>query len=378
MREQLNTINNKFRMKSITRLLFLSATMASTIAHAQTLLPAEDQATQALIDKADSPLLLAGDISSESHTATPASTPVPPRQAAEQEHSLLPFWGDEARARGYDLPEPYGVGVSYMNIRQNIDVKSIDFTGLSFGKLPISSDVFNIGVAKTRQRSETKTMKLDAWIFPFMNVYGILGHTNGSSLSKISVDSNPANFSGFDKLIANTVHGMNKKGTLQNLDFKLHFKGTTYGAGTTLVGGYNNWFGLLDMNYTQTHFDILDGSIDAFTLSPRVGYRFTTPGWSRIHLPDGQLSVWVGSMYQDVQQEFKGSLSDLGMPPELANLMKIANQKGEGRFDVKQHLTSPWNILAGMRYDVTRNFSLTTEWGFQKRNSFFASGEFRF
>ncbi|VDZ97116.1 Uncharacterised protein [Salmonella enterica subsp. enterica] len=53
-------------------------------------------------------------------------------------------------------------------------------------------------------------------------------------------------------------------------------------------------------------FDILDGSIDAFTVSPRVGYRFTTPGIDKMHLPSGKLNVWVGSMYQDVQQEFKG------------------------------------------------------------------------
>ncbi|MDI5829439.1 hypothetical protein MJN51_32065, partial [Salmonella enterica subsp. enterica serovar Kentucky] len=41
----------------------------------------------------------------------------------------------------------------------------------------------------------------------------------------------------------------------------------------------------------QTQFDILDGSIDAFTVSPRVGYRFTTPGIDKMHLPSGKLNV---------------------------------------------------------------------------------------
>ncbi|VDZ97115.1 Uncharacterised protein [Salmonella enterica subsp. enterica] len=38
----------------------------------------------------------------------------------------------------------------------------------------------------------------------------------------------------------------------KNLKFKLDFKGTTYGIGTTLVGGVGNWFTAVDANYTQT------------------------------------------------------------------------------------------------------------------------------
>lgn len=83
-------------------------------------------------------------------------------------------------------------------------------------------------------------------------------------------------------------------------------------------------------------------------------------------------------MYQDVQQEFKGTLSDLSMPGGLSALMEIANKQGQGRFDVHQHLSSPWNVLIGAQYEITRNFNLTTEVGFAERNSFFISGEYRF
>ncbi len=293
-----------------------------------------------------------------SKSSVPAQSSEPP-----VEHSLLPIWGDEARARGYDLPEPFGINVNYMNMRQNIVVDSISFSGLALGRFPISSNLFNIKVGHTRQQSKTETIKLDAWLFPFMNIYGVVGHTRGSSLSKIDVN---ANVFGRSVQIAN------------NIDFKLNFKGTTYGAGTVFAGGYGNWFGLMDMNYTQTRFDILDGSIDAFTLSPRVGYRFTTPGIDTIGLPNGKLSLWVGSMYQDVQQEFKGNINDLSMPSELQGMIDRVNKKGQGRFDVRQHLSSPWNVLIGAQYEITRNFNLTSEVGFAERNSFFIAGEYRF
>ncbi|MBJ2645001.1 hypothetical protein JGA02_25170, partial [Salmonella enterica subsp. enterica serovar Typhimurium] len=218
--------------------------------------------------------------------ATPpvATTPV----AKPASTSVLPFLGDEARKRGYELPEPFGLNINYMNIGQNINVDSINFNGLALGPnggIPLDN-AFKINVGHTREKSKTETVKLDAWLLPFMNVYGLVGYTDGHSISQIGVG-----------LMTKNGHVFHPA-DLQNLKFKLDFKGTTYGIGTTLVGGVGNWFTAVDANYTQTQFDILDGSIDAFTVSPRVGYRFTTPGIDKMHLPSGKLNVWVGSMYQ--------------------------------------------------------------------------------
>ena len=295
--------------------------------------------------------------------------------AEDADSSMFPIWGDEARARGYSIPLPFGVGVNYMNMRQNINVDSISLTGLNFRGYPIPDDMFDIGVGNTRERSKTENLRLDMWVFPFLNVYGILGHTKGSSVSQISVNSDPSRYDAGtilhpnpDHIISQAVHAGYESGALQNLDFKLNFEGTTYGAGFTLAGGYQNWFALVDTNYTQTNFDILDGKISALTVSPRVGYRFPLQGIAG----PSHLSIWVGSMYQDVEQEFKGNLSDLNLPSALDNIVE------NGRFDVKQHLTSPWNMLVGAQYEITPNFNILTEFGFNDRNSFFISGEYRF
>lgn len=288
--------------------------------------------------------------------------------------SRFPIWGDEARERGYSIPLPFGVNLSYMNIRQNVDVDSITFSGLKLGTHPIPADMFNIDVAHTRQRSQTENLRLDMWVFPFLNVYGLVGHTKGSTISSVSVDADPSKYTGLDRVIASSVHRLNQSGDLQNIDFALDFQGTTWGTGFTLAGGYGNWFTLVDTNYTQTEFDILDGKISALTVSPRVGYRFDLPGIAG----RSKLSVWVGSMYQDVQQEFRGQLSDLHMPAELQPLIDSVNQDDSGRFNVKQHLNSPWNMLIGSQYEITQNFNVLTEIGFNDRNSFFLAGEYRF
>jgi len=285
--------------------------------------------------------------------------------------SFLPILGDAARAKGYTLPEPFGIGYNYIDIHQNIKVDTIELSGLSvslpwIGNIPLDPNAFHIAVGKTREKSKTSTARLDTWLFPFMNIYGILGHTKGSSISKVTVDKVP--------FLGSNVDGLG----LKDLDFVLKFKGTTFGGGTTFVGGYHNTFASLDMNYTRTNFNILDGNISAFTLTPRVGYRFTIPGASKYYIPEGHLNVWVGTMYQDIQQDFKGNINDLNFPMSLQNMVNIANKNGDGRFRVKQHLKSPWNMLVGAQYEVTKNFNITTEVGFEKRNSLMLAGEVRF
>lgn len=276
--------------------------------------------------------------------------------------SSLPLFRE--LAAGYDLPEPYGIGVNYMGIRQGIQVDSIRFTGMKLGPLPLDNLV-KIRAGDTRQKSHTETLRLDAWVLPFMNVYGLVGRTKGQSVSAVNI-STPA-FGG----------GAFPSALPQDLVFRLNYKGTTRGVGTTLVGGSDNWFASLDANYTQTRFDVLDGHINALTVTPRVGYYITTPSVNQ--LPEGRLSVWVGSMYQDVQQDFRGRLERVRMPSAtLQQWLERLNKNGDARFEVKQHLKTPWNILTGVRYDVTRHFSLTAEAGFERRDSFLVSGEYRF
>ena len=291
------------------------------------------------------------------------------KDEVEDDEPFLPIFGKEAREKGYELPKSYGVNVNYMNIHQNINVKSIQFDGLTipFINRPLKPDLFKIDVLSTRQRSHTETLRLEAWVFPFMNVYGVVGHTKGHSISKINVGStNPF----VNKLIKSM-------GDMDGIDFVLKFKGTTYGLGTTFAGGVGNWFGLLDLNYTRTKLNIIDGNIKAFTLAPRVGYRFALPAIDTIKLPQSKFSLWVGTMYQNVDQNFHGKLSKLSFSPKLQSLISAVN-KGQGTFNVKQKMESPWNMLAGFRWEITPSFNILAEAGFIKRNSFFAAVEYRF
>ncbi|WP_340613605.1 hypothetical protein [Xenorhabdus thailandensis] len=282
-------------------------------------------------------------------------------QSTKSGSRILPIWGDAARAKGYDLPEPFGASYSYMNLRQNVIVDSIKFRFTNPLFKPWESQTI-VNAGNTREKSETHMLKLDSWILPFLNVYGVYGKTKGTS--KTNLDSIYIPGSSPDEP------------SWENLPFELNFKGKTFGGGATLAGGYNQFFATLDANYTRTNLDILDGDISALVITPRLGYEFVfTP------LITGQgntkVQVWFGAMYQDITQRFKGDVSKLNLPPELA-LFNMIKDQTDIKFDVKQHLAHKWNNTVGARFEITRNFNILSEVGFGNRNSFFISGEFRF
>ncbi|REF26924.1 hypothetical protein BDD26_1634 [Xenorhabdus cabanillasii] len=280
-------------------------------------------------------------------------------RSAKSESRVLPIWGDEARAKGYDLPEPFGVSYGYMNLRQDVVVDSIKFE-FTNPKLKIFEENTVVNAGDTRSRNETHLLKLDTWVLPFLNVYGVYGKTKGKSNTNL------------DNIVV-----LGDADTYKDIPFELNFKGKTYGGGATLAGGYNQFFATLDANYTRTNLDVLDGDISAFVVTPRVGYEFvfeplfTGQGNSKVQ-------VWVGAMYQDITQRFKGDVSNLDLPSQLSEAFSLVSGMTDIKFDVKQHLAHKWNNTVGARFEVTRNFNILSEVGFGNRNSFYVSGEFRF
>lgn len=292
------------------------------------------------------------------HIVGMESMPVASTALTEPESALLsaeqydryernfPIWAQEAIDLGHELPKPYGFSMTYMKMEQPLIVDSVAFSGL--GKI---DDLVKVGTSTAQQESETLTFRGDLWVLPFLNFYGILGYTQGSSTALVNpVVDYPS-----------WVGGPKEYGPLP---FELNFKGITYGAGTTIVGGIDNWFALLDVNYTNTALDILDGEISSIVVSPRVGYRWKFKGHD--------MQLWTGAMYQNVEQTFAGNLKDIGISSNYLPAI------GNGKFKVEQHLEDKWNNLIGGQAAITNNVDLLMEAGLGTRRSMMVSLGYRF
>ncbi|MCL1140577.1 virulence protein [Shewanella pneumatophori] len=260
----------------------------------------------------------------------------------------FPIWAQEAIDLGYELPKPYGFTLNYMNMDQPLVVDSVGFSGL--GGL---DDILSIKGSLAEQTSETLSLRGDMWVLPFLNLYGVIGHTKGSSIANVKLEADltevlPPLFCKFNPCsLASPA-----------FDFILDFKGTTYGVGGTIVGGIGNWFALLDVNYTNTRLNILDGEISSIVVSPRAGYR--------TEYNNRDVQIWAGAMYQNVEQNFSGYLRDIGIP------------LGNAKFEVNQHLADKWNGLIGSQVSLTSNIDLLMEFGLGTRTSFMMGVGYRF
>jgi hypothetical protein len=261
-----------------------------------------------------------------------------PAPASESPFSFLPIWGEQARERGHDLPLPAGLGVSFMNIWQDYDIKSVEFEPLvPPGSLP---PIDSVEVSRASGNAYSIDGRLDAWLFPFLNVYGVMGYTEGDTATTAAA----------------TLSGL---GTLQ-FPFALDYEGFTYGGGVTLVYGYKQLFAMVDYNYTRTDLDIADSQITAHVVTPRIGWHGTAAGLKG--------SAWLGAMYQGVDQKFQGQLTvsvpGLGQIPV--------------RYDVDEEATNPWNMVFGVQWDISPHWQWMIEGGVIGREQILTSLLLRF
>src|SRR3954471_2085577 len=85
--------------------------------------------------------------------------------------SWLPIWGKGAREKGFDLPLPLGLGVSYTYIHQNMVVSDVR----------IRDRPLNLDLRDAATTTHTGVIRADAWVLPFLNVYGLVGQTIGDT-----------------------------------------------------------------------------------------------------------------------------------------------------------------------------------------------------
>ena len=253
---------------------------------------------------------------------------------------FLPILGQAACELGYVLPRPFGISAGYMHQDQPFDVGGIFINGI---------DVKTPGVAvvnEVQNEESTYTFRADVWILPFWNIYGILAKTNGRAVGPLMIDLDPV-FPSLCKLPGNDCQ--------VDTQFRLDYKGNVRGYGTTIAGGYKDFFGMIDYNRTTTDLDISLTDAKATVISSRVGWNGKIGNFAGV--------LWVGVMYQDIAQT-------LDLPLDIGEDMLLAT--------IEQSTQEAYNYVIGGNWDINRSFSVLAEFGFGKRTSQMLSFTYRF
>jgi len=273
------------------------------------------------------------------------------KEAIEPVTNKLPIWGQKVRDMGFDLPLPFGAGANFVLMDQGIDIRNV--------KVGIGDPTFEIddlGLSDARARDTAITMRLDMWLLPFANIYGIFGYIDGESELDLDISKITSN------LPIPGLPPVFEPG--KTIDLNIHYNGTTYGGGMTLAGGYKDFFASVDGNYTYSNINLVDGDITTLTISPRVGLLVDSPAIK------GSLAFWVGAMYMKYKQTISDDINLNELDPRLPSV------EIDFKLDVKNE--EPWNFLFGGQWEITKRWQFMAEGGVGNRKQLILGAFFRF
>ncbi len=156
---------------------------------------------------------------------------------------------DLALDRGHELPLPFGVTAAFTSMWTTplVTEVRVGFNGAN------PAVVAPITLNNLETKTQSLVTRVDGWILPFLNVYGVFGETWVDSTTDLTI---PKPGPGPPTIV---------------LPVRVKLNGPTYGVGSTLVVGYKSWFAAVDANYTRTDLDAFDSEIKKNTVSIRTG-----------------------------------------------------------------------------------------------------------
>jgi len=266
-----------------------------------------------------------------------------------------PFCGKKRRNNGMVLPLPFGTGIQLAAFEQPYISSDLRMFS-SANNLSARADTV---YQNTKSGEVSMTIRPDVWLFPFLNVYGIIGYTEGRTTPNLIVPSIVIeNIPNIGEITIDTTF---------ELKDKIYYHGPVYGFGATVTAGYKEFFILLNYEYTVT---------DASGLQNKLKYnRFNAKFGILLGRNENKAkgAFWVGSMYMGDDHHFEG---EVNVKDILPGYEVIFGEKATYSGNVKA--PNPWNFIFGGSLMVNDHHFVVLEMGFFQRQQISLSYTFRF
>lgn len=324
----------------------------------------------------------------------------------------LPIWGEKATALGYDLPYSAGLGLNYIIQESDLIISNLQ-VGFNNGPLYNIDEIIRFDDAIAR--ASAVNIRPDIWLFPFLNVYGIIAQAKTST--EISAGVWIPDSSGVWSEIS-------------SFSTKANFDATSLGFGITPTMGVGGGWMALDMNFVWTDVSALDQPVKTFVFGPRFGKTF------KFKKPENNVALWVGGFRVKFSSSTSGSLplSDLIPTDELqgkvdqgiisvgekqmnvdewweglsqveqnnpinqakyetanrtldlaGNVLNSVDgalndeQTASVQYSLEKKLKDAWNFIVGAQYQLNKHWMIRAEFGFLgSREQFIGGLQYRF
>jgi hypothetical protein len=324
----------------------------------------------------------------------------------------LPIWGEKAAKAGYQLPYSAGLGVNYLWTKSDLVIDNLQ-VGFNHGPMHNLDEIVRFDNATAN--AQALNFRPDVWLFPFLNVYGILAKSRPSTTIDAGVYVPDAN---------------GEWARVTALHAEAEFEATTLGFGLTPTMGVKGGWIALDMNMTWNDIPQLAEPAFAFVFGPRFGKTF------KFKKPDSNIAFWVGGFRLRLNSGTSGSLQlnevidisglqpkvDAGLQQvsqkqtevdnwwsglssiEQKNPANIARYEGANRaldaagnflggldnalnddqfasvqYSLDKRPKDKWNFIVGTQYQLSKWWMIRAEYGFLgSRQQFIGGLQFRF
>jgi hypothetical protein len=196
----------------------------------------------------------------------------------------LPIWGKKAAALGFNLPYSAGIGINYLWQESDLVIENLQI-GFNHGPLYNLDEIVRFSGATST--ASGFNIRPDVWLFPFLNVYGILAKASPSTAVDfgIYVPDDAGNWS-------NVI----------SLSSVAEFDANTLGFGLTPTLGVGGGWMALDVNFTWSDIAELEKPAFATVFGPRFGKSF------KLKKPESNVAFWVGGFRLKLNSGTSGSL----------------------------------------------------------------------
>jgi len=239
----------------------------------------------------------------------------------------LPIWGAKATAKGFKLPLSAGVSVNYFGQKSDIIIEDL-FVGFNNGPMYDLDEIIRFD--KAISTANSINIRPDIWVFPFLNVYGILGK------AKTSTEI------GAGLWLPDSANVWNEVSTFSSI---AKFDATVAGLGITPTMGVGGGWMALDMNFSWSDISALNKPVFTFVFGPRFGKTF------KFKKPDRNIAVWAGGFRVHLSAETVGSLNISDVLP----IDELQGKVDDGIAKVEQAQVNVDNWWDGLSETEQRN-----------------------
>jgi opacity protein-like surface antigen len=234
---------------------------------------------------------------------------------------ILPILGKKATAAGFDLPYSAGLSLNYLWQESAISISNLQ-VGIN------GSELYNLDeIVRFNDATATSTglnIRPDIWLFPFLNIYGILA--NSKTSTEVDFGVYIPNQTGYEEIFSYRT--------------KAEFEATSFGFGMTPTIGVGGGWVALDMNISWTDIPELNKPAFAFIFGPRVGKSFL------LKKPDRTINFWVGGFRIHLSSDTQGNIALKDVLPDDGDLSGRIDNAQVRVNEKQQEVEQWWNDLS--------------------------------